>query len=297
MTKLSRILSQAAIALLWLLHFLPLPLLAVLGRGLGMLLYQVARRRRRIAAINLSWCFPEMNESQRAALARANFRALGQSILDRGVLWWSSERRLVRLIRVSGDDRVRELQQAGRPVILLAPHFFGLDAGAMAVSMRFDVVTIYAPQRNEVIERVFYKGRRRFGDQLMLTRQDGARATVKAMRSGRPFYYLPDLNYHRRDSIFVPFFGIQTATITGLSRLAKAANAAVVPCVTRMLPGGRGYCVEFGEPWADFPSVDVVADTERMNRWLESTIRTTPEQYFWLHRRFKTRPDGEPRPY
>lgn len=297
MTKLSRILSHSAVALLWLLHFLPLPILAILGRCFGMLLYLVARRRRKIAIINLSWCFPDLNKTQRAALARASFRALGQSIFDRGVLWWSSRSRLVRLIQVSGDDKIRDLQRAGRPVILLAPHFFGLDAGAMAVSMRFDVVTIYAPQRNEVIERVFYNGRRRFGDQLMLTRQDGARATVRAMRSGRPFYYLPDLNYRRRDSIFVPFFGIQTATITGLSRLSKAANAAVVPCVTRMLPGGRGYRVEFGEPWADFPSADVVADTERMNLWLETVIRATPEQYFWLHRRFKTRPEGEPRPY
>ena len=165
------------------------------------------------------------------------------------------------------------------------------------MAMRFDVVTIYAPQRNAVFERVFYKGRRRFGNQLMLTRQDGARATVKAMKSGRPFYYLPDLNYRRRDSIFVPFFGIQTATITGLSRLSKAAGAAVVPCVTRMLPDNQGYRVEIGDPWTDFPTEDVVADTARMNAWIESVIRTMPEQYFWVHRRFKTRPRGEKRPY
>ena len=165
------------------------------------------------------------------------------------------------------------------------------------MSMRFDVVTIYAPQRNLVFERLFYKGRGRFGNQLMLTRQDGARATVKAMKSGRPFYYLPDLNYRRRDSIFVPFFGIQTATINGLSRLSKAAGAAVVPCVTRMLPGGQGYRVEIGDPWDAFPTEDVVADTARMNAWIEATIRTMPEQYFWVHRRFKTRPRGERRPY
>jgi KDO2-lipid IV(A) lauroyltransferase len=131
----------------------------------------------------------------------------------------------------------------------------------------------------------------------MLTRQDGARATVKAMKSGSPFYYLPDLNYRRRDSIFVPFFGIPTATITGLSRLSRAAGAAVVPCVTRMLPAGQGYCVDIGDAWTGFPSEDVEADTARMNAWIESVVRTMPEQYFWLHRRFKTRPDGEPRPY
>jgi len=294
---LSRILSLSTVALLWLLHFLPLSILAVLGRGLGMVLYFCARRRRKIAVINLSWCFPELDEVRRTQLARANFQALGRSILDRGILWWGSKERLLRLITVMGEEKIHALQEAGQPVILLVPHFFGLDAGAMAMAMRFDVVTIYAPQRNEVIERVFYKGRRRFGNQLMLTRQDGARTTVKAMKSGRPFYYLPDLNYRRRDSIFVPFFGIQTATITGLSRLSKAAGAAVVPCVTRMLPGGQGYRVELSDPWKDFPTADVEADTRRMNAWLEAVIRTMPEQYFWLHRRFKTRPEGEARPY
>ena len=117
------------------------------------------------------------------------------------------------------------------------------------------------------------------------------------MKSGRPFYYLPDLNGRRRDSIFVPFFGIPAATITGLSRLAKAAGAAVVPCVTRMLPGGQGYRVEFGEAWPDFPTDDVVSDTARMNDWIEMTVRTMPEQYYWVHRRFKTRPLGEEKLY
>jgi len=294
---LSRLFSPPAVALLWLLHFLPLRILAFLGRGLGRLLYYLARRRRMIATLNLAWCFPELNEAQRIQLAKANFEALGRSILDRGIIWWGSRERILRLIKVDGEEKLHALLAAKRPIILLVPHFFGLDAGAMAMSMRFDVVTIYAPQRNAVFERVFYKGRRRFGNQLMLTRQDGARATVKAMKSGRPFYYLPDLNYRRRDSIFVPFFGIQTPTISALSRLSKAAGAAVVPCVTRRLPGGQGYRVEIGDPWADFPTDDVVADTTRMNAWIEAKIRTMPEQYFWVHRRFKTRPLGEQRPY
>jgi len=131
----------------------------------------------------------------------------------------------------------------------------------------------------------------------MLSRQQGARATIKAMKSGRLFYYLPDLNFRRRDSIFVPFFGIQTATITGLSRLSKAAGAAVIPCITRMLPGGEGYHVEIGDAWADFPTEDVVADTARMNAWIEAAVRSMPEQYYWVHRRFKTRPRGEKSPY
>ena len=294
---MSGMFSRFAVFILWLAHFLPLKALTFFGRRLGALLYCVAARRRRIAATNLAWCFPDLSEAQRTRLVKANFQMLGRSILDRGILWWGSQERIHGLISVVGEEKIRTLQNAGRPIILLVPHFFGLDAGAMAMSMRFDVVTIYAPQRNPVFERLFVKGRGRFGDQLMLTRQDGARATVKAMKSGRPFYYLPDLNYRRRDSIFVPFFGIETATISGLSRLSKAAGAAVVPCVTRMLPGAQGYRVEVGDPWTEFPTSDVEADTARMNAWIEATIRTMPEQYFWVHRRFKTRPHGEPRPY
>ena len=132
---------------------------------------------------------------------------------------------------------------------------------------------------------------------MLLSRQDGARSSIKAMRSGRPFYYLPDMDFGRRDSVFVPFFGVETATITGLSRLARAAGAAVVPCITRMLPGGQGYVVDIGEAWADFPTRDVSADSARMNAYIESVVRSQPEQYYWVHRRFKTRPEGQPRVY
>jgi KDO2-lipid IV(A) lauroyltransferase len=294
---LSRIFSHLAVALLWLLYLLPLPVLAIVGRGLGWLFYFIAGRRRKIALVNLTLCFPELGEHERKQLATASFQALGRSILERSILWWGSRERISRLIKLFGEEKIRTLGEAGRPVILLAPHFVGLDVGALAIAMRFDGVTIYAAQRNEVFERVVLKGRRWFGNTLMLSRQDGARATIKAMKSGRLFYYLPDLNFRRRDSIFVPFFGVQTATISGLSRLSKAAGAAVVPCITRMLPGGEGYRVEIGDAWTDFPTEDVVADTARMNAWIETVIRTMPEQYFWLHRRFKTRPRGKKSPY
>lgn len=294
---LSRILSPLVIAILWTLHWLPLPILAVLGRGLGLLLYHAGKRRRKIATINIAWCFPELNEAQRKMLVRSHFQVLGRSLLERSIFWWSSPKRLAQLIRIEGEEKIRTLREAGHPVILLAPHFVGLDAGGVAVTMRFDIVSIYAAQASPLFDRLLLHGRSRFGDQLLLARHDGARATVKAMKAGRPFYYLPDLNARRRDSIFVPFFGIPTATITGLSRLARAADAKVLPCVTRMLPGGEGYVVEIGDAWESFPTEDVEADTARMNAWIEATIRTMPEQYYWVHRRFKTRPPGEPRPY
>lgn len=294
---LTRLPSLIAVALLWLLHLLPLSLLAPLGRSLGTLLYAFGRRRRRIAEINTDLCFPELPADSRRQIVREHFALLGRSILERGILWWASRPRIERLVRVIGEEKIRAELNAGKPVILLAPHFLGLDAGGVAITMRFDIVSIYSEQSNPVFNQVLLRGRSRFGNQLLLSRQDGVRATVKAMKAGRPFYYLPDLNPRRRDAVFVPFFGIQTATITGLPRLAKAAGAVVLPCLTRMLPGSNGYEVTIGDAWTDFPGPDPVADAARMNAWIESAIRTMPEQYYWVHRRFKTRPEGEKRYY
>ncbi len=289
--------SRAAVALLWLLHFLPLALLAPLGHGLGALLFRFAKKRRHIVRVNLALCFPEVDAAGREDLARRHFAVLGRSMLERSLFWWASRDRLNRIVKVVGDDRVRALQAAGRPVMLLAPHFVGLDAGGVAVTMRFDIVSIYAEQSDPVFDRLLLAGRSRFGQQQLLSRADGPRATVKAMKAGRPFYYLPDMDFRTRDAIFAPFFGVPAWTITGLSRLSRLAGAVVVPCVTRMLPGSEGYRVEFGEPWEDFPTDDAEADTRRMNAWLEAVVRTMPEQYYWVHRRFKTRPEGEARPY
>ncbi len=294
-----RVFSHLLVGLLWALHWLPLPLLARIGEGLGLTLQRLARRRRHIVEVNLDLCFPALSEAERARLASAHFRALGRSLIERGIAWWASPARLARLVRVSAAelDSVRAFQAEGRPVVLLAPHFVGLDVGGTRMAMELDSVSIYARQKNPVADRWLYHGRTRFGDQQLLSRSDGARATVKAMKSGRVFYYLPDMDYGRRDSIFVPFFGVPAATITGLSRLTRLAGAVVVPCVTRMLPDRSGYRVELGPAWTDFPSDDIVADTVRMNTWLETVIETMPEQYYWVHRRFKTRPEGEPGVY
>lgn len=289
--------SRMLVAVLWLLHWLPLSLLAPLGNALGLLLYVVIFPRRRVVRTNLRLAFPELGQTERERMARRLFANLGRTLLERGLLWWAPRARLERLIRVEGEERVRALLAAGRPVILMAPHFVGLDMGGTRVTMLFDIVSIYARQRNRVIDRWLYHGRSRFGDQLLQPRHESIRATVKAMKAGRPFYYLPDMDHGRKESIFVPFFGVQTATITGLPRFARMADAAVVPCVTRLLPGGAGYRLSFGEPWENFPSGDIEADVARMNAEIEALVRTMPEQYYWVHKRFKTRPDGEPRLY
>jgi len=288
-------LTRLTLALIWLIHFLPLAVQNVIGQALGMLLYALARERREVAQINLRLCFPAMSETERARLARAHFRAFGRSLVERGIIWWSRPERIRSLIRFEGEahyDAVR-----GERVIWLAPHFVGLDMGGIRVGMEGKVVSMYSQQKNPVLSRVMQRGRERFNAPVLASRQDGVRPVIRALRQGMPFYYLPDMDFGARDSIFVPFFGVPAATITGLSRIAQLAGGVVVPCVTRQLPGGRGYAVRYYPAWRDFPSGDLAQDCLRMNRFIESLVLEMPEQYLWLHKRFKTRPPGEPSPY
>lgn len=288
-------LARLGLAGMWLLHFLPLGLLARAGEALGMLFYALGAERRRVCLLNLSRCLPELAASERSALARRHFRAVGRSLLERGILWWAPRNRIVRMVRLSGFENLRAL--AGHPVILLAPHFVGLDAGFTRLTCEMDLAGIYAHQKSEVIDRLLLVGRTRFGHQRTFARQDGVRGPLAALKEGFPFYYLPDQDYGPRDALFVPFFGVPAATITGLSRLARLAGARVVPCVTRMLPGSEGYEVTCYPAWDNFPTEDVAADTRRMNAFVEERVREMPEQYFWTHKRFKTRPAGEEKWY
>lgn len=282
--------------LLWLLHFLPIGVLAAVGNGLGRVLYWLIPERRRVTRINLAKCFPQMAPRARERLARAHFRAFIRSFVEHALLWWAPRERIERLIRVEGIEHVRAL--GGTPVILFVPHFVGLDAGATRLTCELDMVGIYARQKDERFGALLLHGRGRFGDQHQVSRQEGVRAAIRAMvREGRPFYYLPDQDYGARDALFVPFFGVAAATVPGLSRIARLAGAKVLPCVTQMLPGGEGYLVRIEAPWEDFPSGDPAADTLRMNRYIERVALSMPEQYLWMHKRFKTRPEGEARFY
>jgi len=281
--------TRLALALMWLCHWLPLPLLAALGRALGGLLYRFGRERRHVALTNLQLCFPQLPPAEHQRLARRHFAAFGRSFLERGLLWWAPAARIRRLVKIEGREHLDAL--AGRPVILLVPHFVGLDMGWTRLTLELGMVSIYANQKNLLFNSALYRGRLRFGDSLLLSRQEGTRRAIKAMKDGRPFYYLPDMDYGQRDTIFVPFFGVSAATITGLSRLARMAGAAVVPVITRMQ--ADGYVISIGAPWSDYPGESIEADTRRMNAFVEAEVLRMPEQYFWLHKRFKTRPPGE----
>lgn len=287
--------TRLALALMWLLHWLPLSWQASLGRSFGQLLYCFARERRHVTLTNLHLCFPELSETSRNQLAKNHFVAFGRSFLERGLLWWAPPQRLRQLVQIEGLDHLQ--RAGGKPTILLVPHFIGLDMGWTRLTMELDMVSIYANQKNLLFNAALLKGRTRFGSSTLLSRQEGTRPALRMMRAGKPFYYLPDMDYGQRDTIFIPFFGVPTATITGLSRLSRIAGADVLPVVTRMQPDGQGYVVNIGAPWQDFPGPSIEADTQRMNAFIETEVRRLPEQYLWLHKRFKTRPPGEPSLY
>jgi len=285
------VLTRLAIGLLWCLHFLPLGLLSRVGESVGWVAFHIWRERRHICLVNLAQCFPEQSERARRALAKRHFAALGRSVVERGILWWSRGERVARLIRIVGSEY---WERAHKPVIFLVPHFVGLDAAATRLNIETEAVSIYSRQKNPVINELLIRYRNRFKSVTLLSRQDSVRGVIRALRNGIPFYYLPDQDYGARDSVFVPFFGIPTATITGVSRIARLTNATVLPYVARMLPGGRGYEARFYPAWHNFPSDDPVADARRMNAFIEERVLEMPEQYNWVHKRFKTRPPGEP---
>ena len=287
--------TRLGLGVIWLLHWLPLSLLAALGRATGLLLYLLAGERRRVVLTNFKLCFPELTESERARLARNHFAAFTRSLLEHGILWWGSRERVLGMVRIEGLEHWQAV--ANRPVIFLAPHFVGLDMGGIRIGAEYRVVSVYSKQKNPAFDSVLYHGRTRFVMPDLYSRQDGIRPVAKAIKKGLPFYYLPDMDFGERDSIFVPFFGVPAATITGLSRIAALTGAVVVPAVTTQLPGGGGYVLRFHPAWDNFPSGDLAADTRRMNAFIEDRVREMPEQYYWLHKRFKTRPAGEQRFY
>ena len=286
--------ARFLLATLWVLHWLPLGLQAWLGRGLGRLLFATAGTRRRIALRNLALCFPEQTNAQRELLARAHFLWLGRSILERGLLWYGSPQRLRRLIHVEGDVHLAE--RSDQPVMWLVPHFMALDVAGASVLLfqKRKGISIYQAQSNPVMDAAIRRGRLRLGNAEIFPRDDSAKALLRAIRRGDAFFNLPDMDFGERDAAFVPFFGTLAATLLAPSRLARALGMIVQPVVAETLPDGQGYRVRFLAPWTSFPSDDALADTAAMNRWIETEIRANPAQYLWVHKRFKTRPAGEP---
>ena len=287
--------TRLAIAGMNLLGKLPLPVLRGIGKGIGRFLFVVARQRRRIALRNFELCFPEVPEAQRKAWARESFEVFCQTFLDRSWLW-SGPLELVRSrLKVTG---ALDALEGDQPTIIFAPHFYGMDAGGAAVLQQTqrESTSIFATHPDPYIDAWLKNGRQRFGRVRMLNRVDGVKPIISSLRQGGLLYLLPDMDYGRTDTVFVPYFAVQeTATIPSLSRFARLGRARVIAVYTRMTP--EGYVAEVTPFWENFPTDDIVADTARMNRELEAAIRTMPAQYYWVHKRFKTRPEGQPSLY
>jgi KDO2-lipid IV(A) lauroyltransferase len=284
--------SQVGVLVLWTLHFLPIPWLSAMGAAIGSILYRFGRGR--VTDINLRLCFPDMPEAERRTIGIKHFRMLGRSVLELSKLVWGTDKDLLAMIHVVGIEHLQALK--GTPVIALAPHFVGLNVGGIRVAYECPgTASIYSRQKNPVLDDIFLKARTRFGNPVLVSRQEGLRAVVRTIRAGHPFYFLPDMDFGARDSIFVPFFGVPTATITAMPRIAAMTGARILPVITRQV--GDGYEVKFYPPWDDYPTGDLQADVRRMNAFIEERVLEMPEQYFWAHKRFKTRPPGERSPY
>ena len=269
---------------------LPLPVVRAMGAALGAFLYVVVVPRRRIAARNLELCFPHWPAHQRRRVLRSHFIRFAQAWLDRSWLWHAPPEVVSRRLALTGATGELGGEE---PTVLFVPHFLGLDAGVTAVTLNTPrrVTGVYTRQSNPVVDRWILKGRYRFGNAKPMMRADGVRDMIADVRAGGLLYLLPDMNFGVEDSIFVPFYGVPAATIPSLPRFARLCRAKVVPLLTRLTE--TGYEVRVLPAWTDYPTRDIAADTALMNRRLEGYIDEMPDQYYWVHKRFKSRPPGE----
>jgi KDO2-lipid IV(A) lauroyltransferase len=286
--------SRAGIAFMQVLAILPLSWIRALGTLLGWLLYALVSSRRRVVQTNFALCFPERSETERRQLAQQTFIYFAQAWLDRSWLWHAPQAWVRRRVQLTGA--VQELA-GSEPTVIFLPHFVGLDAAWAGVALQVPrpSTTIYTDQSNKLVDEWILRGRRRFGHLRLFGRVDGVKPIVAALRDGQPLYLLPDMDFGPEDSVMVPFYGLPTATVPSLSRFARLGRAKVLPLLPRIT--ASGYEIEVLPAWADFPTNDPVADTAFMNARLQSYIATMPAQYFWVHKRFKTRPEGKPSLY
>lgn len=281
------------ILLLWGIAWLPVRWRMGLGAWLGRQMMRRNAKRRRIVEINLGLCFPDWSEAEREALAQQAFERAGQSMLDLGYLWLRGRNALLRRLRAHGEEHVRALLDSGRASLVVTGHVVGLDMGGGWLSHACGGgAGSFNPTRNPFIDAWMAHGRTRFGA-IPMARKDGLRPLVKALKAGMVVYYLPDEDLGREHAVFAPFFGVSKATVPMLGRLAKLGDAVVLPYITRLDPATGLYHIHIQPPLDDYPSGDVLADTERMNRVLEGMIREDPAQYMWTFKLFKTRPEGE----
>jgi KDO2-lipid IV(A) lauroyltransferase len=283
------------LGLMWLTARLPYRLQMALGSLLGWLVYHLIPARRRIAEINLEMCFPGKTDEERRQLLRRHFDSLGKGTIETAMAWWTPARRLQRLQHIEGLEHLETALQQGKGAILLSAHFTSLELGGRLLALHIPFHVMYREHRNPLFEAVMRSRREKNFDRAH-ERQD-IRNIIGSLKAGMPVWYAPDQDYGRKHSVFAPFFGVPAAMITATARFARISGAPVVPFFQQRLDDGSGYVLRVLPALENFPSGDDIADATRINKIIEEEILRQPEQYLWVHRRFKTRPEGEERPY
>ncbi|WP_425492651.1 LpxL/LpxP family Kdo(2)-lipid IV(A) lauroyl/palmitoleoyl acyltransferase [Dyella jiangningensis] len=284
------------VGVVWLIARLPRPWLMSLGRSLGQLVQRVPSPRRHIAEVNIALCFPELSKTEQAELVNAHLRDIGLMMVEFALGWMGSERAIAEVpVTVEGLEHLKAARSQGKGVLLVGGHFSHLELCARLVSQRIRISGMYRKMDSAAFEWAVLRARLDYAEAMF--DKDDIRGTVKYLRSGGTLWYAPDQDMRSKDSVFVPFFGIPAATITATHHLARLSGARVIPFFHRRLPGNAGYALRLGAPLEDFPSRDPTEDTARVNVAIEDMVRAAPEQYLWVHKRFKTRPEGSPSVY
>jgi len=278
-------------AVLWLLTQLPHSWRMAVGRGMGRLFYRFAHRRRKIASINLKLCFPELDENQHLNLLKKHFESLGMGLFEMLSAWWLSNNRLKSLRKIQGFEHLQAGLAQGKGVILLSAHFSSMEIGSRFLAMQTAVCGVYRPHENLVVEEFIKKARERHAEK-MIPRED-VRNMLRSLKNNKILWLAADQNFGHKGSVFADFFGIPAATNTAPIRLAEISGAAVVPFFTQRLNNGEIYKIILQPVLDNFPSGDTTKDSLRINQLIESQVRQAPEQYLWVHRRFKDRPNDE----
>lgn len=286
-------LAWTGILTLFLTSFLPYTALLFIGRQLGRLSYHIVGTRRKIAQRNIELCFPALSKADVDKKVRLNFENSGIALLEMGMAWFWPSWRIRSLLKVTGSEHLQQAKENGQGIIFLGAHFLTLEMGARALGLIEPCSAVYRKHANAVLDHWFYWGRMR-EHKAMLDRKD-FKSMLRVLKNGQALWYAPDHDYGRhKSSVFAPFFEIEKAnTVAGTSTLARVKNSCVIPVFLKRLPGSLGYELVFYAQLDNFPSKDIVADTHTTNQQIEKMVRECDEQYMWMHRRFKTRPEGE----
>lgn len=281
------------LALLRLFSLLPYPILLMLGRLLGGAFYYLVPRRRHVAEVNIAHCFPHLDKREQQRRVRESFDSSAIALFEGGISWWGSEQRLRKMHRIEGIEYLQQALAQGKGAILLGGHYTTLEISGRLLALHTDhIYPIYKPARNALFDAVMVNARKRLFDGLL--DNSDMRTILRTLKQGGIIWYAPDQDFGTERSVFAPFFGVPTATLTATARLAKLSGAPLLPFYSQRLPGTQGYLLRILPSLENFPSGDDVADATRVNQVIEAGVRMAPGQYLWVHRRFKSRPPGEP---